>query len=98
MTSAYGARPDVHAKLASHGLTATEYMAGVITLFSADVQQFVVQHPDMAKKGYVSSASNVSPANMAFHDTHKNDIRQFSQQIAQQRLQQSGGEMPACAG
>ena len=98
MASAYDAQPGVHAMLASHGLTATEYMAGVITLFSAGVQQLAAQHPDMVKKGYISSASNVSPANMAYYNAHKDEIHQFSQQLAQQRLQQSGGKMPTCAG
>lgn len=94
VASEYDAQPGVHAMLASHGITARDYMTGVMTLFAAGMQEMAQEHPGMVKK----TSFQVSPANMAFYREHKDEIHQFSQQTGQQMLHQNGGKLSTCAG
>ncbi|HUA79448.1 MAG TPA: hypothetical protein VL997_03685 [Dyella sp.] len=94
VASGYDAQPGVHAMLASHGITARDYLAGVMTLFAAGKQEMAEEHPGMVKK----TGFQVSEANLAFYRQHKDEIHQFSQQTGEQMLRQNGGKMPTCPG
>ena len=75
----YDAQPGVHAMLASHGLTAKEIFLGMTTLMAAAAQDLNQAHPGMVKTS--GAAAHVSAANMAFFESHKQAIRQYSMRI-----------------
>jgi hypothetical protein len=92
----YDAQPGVHAMLASHGLTAKEMFLGMTTLMAAAAQDLNQAHPGMVKTS--GAAAHVSAANMAFFESHKQAIRQYSMRIGEQQLRANGGRMPSCLG
>ncbi|MBN8923871.1 MAG: hypothetical protein BGP10_08365 [Rhodanobacter sp. 68-29] len=94
MAARYDAQPGVHAMLASHGVTAKEMILGTVTLMSAAIQELKQQHPGMVQGN--GAALQISAANMAFYQSHKQAIRQFNMQIAQQQLRANGGKLPPC--
>lgn len=89
----YDAQPGVHAMLAGHGLTAHDMLTGVATLTAAAMQEMKAKHPGMVQ---TSGATQVSAANMAFYQSHKDAIHQFAMQVGQQQMRANGGKMPAC--
>jgi hypothetical protein len=90
----YDAQPGVHAMLARHGLTARETLLGMAALMSAAMEDLRKAHPEMVQKD--ADAPAVSPANMAFYQSHKDGIRQREMQLAQQMMQANHGKLPAC--
>jgi hypothetical protein len=90
----YDAQPGVHAMLASHGLTAKDMFLGMSTLMAAAAQDLNQAHPGMVNA--TGAASQVSPANIAFYQSHKQALHQFHMQLAKQQMQASGGKMPSC--
>lgn len=90
----YDAQPGVHAMLASHNLTAKEMFLGMSTLMAAAAQDLNQAHPGMVKTTGV--ASHVSPANMAFYESHRQAMHQFNMQLAKQQLHANGGKLPSC--
>jgi hypothetical protein len=93
MTREYDARPGIHAYLASHGLTAREVILALSTLTAAGVQDLREKHPELAQG---STNQPVSAANMAFYRAHRDELHQFMQRLAQQRLHANGGTGTAC--
>jgi hypothetical protein len=90
----YDAQPGVHAMLASHDLTAKEMFLGMSTLMAAAAQDLNQAHPGMVKA--TGAASQVSAANIAFYQSHKQALHQFNMQLAKQQMQASGGKLPSC--
>jgi hypothetical protein len=93
MTREYDARPGIHGYLASHGLTAREVILALSTLTAAGIQDLRETHPELAQG---STNQPVSAANMAFYREHRDELHQFMQRLAQQRLHAAGGKGPAC--
>lgn len=90
----YDARPGNHAYLASHGLTAREMILGTWTLAAAGMRE--VQR---ARPGIVKGNANrlVSVENMAFYQSHKDEIHEFMRKLGMQQLQRDGVKLPDCA-
>lgn len=95
MVREYDARPGVHAYLASRGLTAREVILATSTMTAAAIQDVREKHPELAQG--MTTRQPVSAANMAFYREHRDELHQFMQRIAQQRLHENGGKVD-CTG
>ncbi len=93
MVREYDARPGMHAYLASHGLTAREVVLALSNLTAAGIQDLREKHPGIAQG---TTSLPVSAANMAFYRQHGDELHQFMQHLAQQRLHANGGVGTAC--
>ena len=95
----YDAQPGVHAMLASHDITARDYLLGSTTLLAAGFQQMAIEHPEMVTKGYIKPQPwKVSAASMSVYRAHKDEIHQFMQTLGRQALKDNGGNLPSCDG
>lgn len=86
----YDARPGNHAYLASHGMTSREMVLGTTMLALAGMQEMQSNAPGQVEEG---SGMRVSDRNMAFHQSHKNEIMKAMQKASTAR----GGKMSDCA-
>jgi hypothetical protein len=95
LVAEYDAQPGVHAMLARHGLTAREEILGFVVLELAAFEMIHKEHPDMAQTT-ANVPMPISPANLAFYNSHKAAIHQHAIQLGQQALKANHGELPAC--
>ena len=94
----YEAQPGAKALLAKTGLSAKDYLLGVVTLVAAAMQQMAIEHPDMASDEDVKADSpvKVNTSSMAFYRSHKEEIHGFMQALNKAKMKRSGGKLPSC--
>ncbi|MGH8782485.1 hypothetical protein [Paraburkholderia sp.] len=75
LTASVEQSPGEMAILQRHGLTARQAVLGSIVLGSARLQDMRSANPEIAKR--MGASKDVSPANMAFYQSHKEAIHQM---------------------
>lgn len=85
-------RPGVSEMLASHNMTAREFMVGKAALAFAHIGYLKQQHPKLAKRLTSENAPfAASDENIAFYAAHRKEIHQFMMEIGRQMLHRGEG-------